>query len=158
MYILLRGQRGRYEAAPRTCLQTGCRCYAVQTKQRAVQEKVSDNSSYYGKDNHLAHSFPIIESPVDNLIISDLDSSDVFGAKTSVDIGPDEDRRSCAVAYTIGCVAPASLLKYTITFFTPLSQGSEGKFNECGTDVQVKTFSRRYRGLDASCWIVLPGL
>jgi len=92
------------------------------------------------RDPYLSHSLPVIEPPIDDLVVLN-PRRGYFLLVDTLRVTPDVDGGSCTVPDPVGGIAASSQGKHLIFFLRPVTEHRQGKFDESSTDVHVQTFS-----------------
>lgn len=90
---------------------------------------------------NLSHSFPIIESPIDGLVIRDFNSCWIISATAAICVCPNKYLGTSAILNAIWRVTSASFGKGVFSLFSQHVHCSDGKLGERGADIKVQTLT-----------------
>lgn len=99
---------------------------------------------------YLSHRLPVIEPPVDRLVMRYFGHGTVLCCRTAIGVGPYEDRAACTVPNAIGSIAAPRLPQYTVTFFLKYLRGSQSKLHKSHAQVQIQPFLGGQSGAESS--------
>jgi len=92
------------------------------------------------KGSYLSHSLPVIEPPIDGLVVLN-PRRGYFLLVDTFCVTPDVDGGSCTVPDPVGGIAASGQGKPLIFILRPVTKHRQGEFDKSGTDVHVQTLS-----------------
>lgn len=91
---------------------------------------------------HLSHGLPVVKSPVNRLIMCNLDGCRIVCIATAVGVGPNTYRRAGAILYPVRCITSPRFGKNLLLFLAQHVYCCDRKFRESSADVQIEAYSR----------------